>query len=131
MLKLLPANAPKMLSIVSCIATVLLSACNHVEIHDHEFCADFGPDGAHCANFLSTATRDIPKAEWDLEREDKMICEKSEVFADWKATLEKLCSVSKKCNYDEVKAIESFFDRIELQNIEQLKKHDGGEQGHN
>lgn len=58
-----------------------------------------GPDGATCNHFLKEEPRDITKEAWDLERFG-MICEKAEVFADWKADIEKLCSNNKKCTYD-------------------------------
>ncbi len=108
------------------MAVLVLDGCS-IPIKDHEFCADFGPDGAHCAHFLTDEVRDIPKPEWDLEREDKMVCETSDVFADWKATIEKLCSATNRCKYEEVKAMRDFFakmkDLTERQSLNYLQRN--------
>ncbi len=93
------------------MVALILSGC--VSIKNHEFCADFGEDGAHCANFLSTETRDLTKPEWDLERENNMVCEKTEVFADWKSVIEKLCSESKRCKYEDIQSLKTFGLRLD------------------
>ena len=93
------------------MALPLLSACADVQVKDHEFCADMGADGATCAHTLTSATRDIDKANWDQLRFG-MICESSDSFADWKAVIEQLCSVSGRCTYEEKQWAQIFFLRI-------------------
>lgn len=70
-------------------------------IRDSEWCGDAGPDGAVCATTLSDKTRDIPKDAWD-EMRPGMICGSAETFAEWKASLLKLCKDSKRCKLEEV-----------------------------
>ena len=83
------------------IGTVLLtSSCGTVQIKDHEFCGDLGSSGASCFHTLKTDSRDIPKPEWDAYRFGQ-ICETADVFSDWKAVIEKLCSESHKCTYEQ------------------------------
>jgi len=59
-----------------------------------------GEYGATCAHTLTAATRDIPKSQWDQERFGQ-ICFGSESFADWKADIENLCSLSGRCTYQQ------------------------------
>ncbi len=72
-----------------------------------------GTQGATCAHTLTSETRDIPKDQWDDERFGQ-ICEKFEAFADWKSVLEKLCSATKKCTYEDLKKLDEVFQRIEV-----------------
>lgn len=95
--------------VISLNGTGLLASCGHQAIVDHEFCSDIGSQGAICFHTLTEASRDIPKDQWDDERFGQ-ICEKSDVFADWKSVIEKLCSVSKDCDYP---GIEAFFKRVD------------------
>lgn len=92
---------------------MVLHNCATVAIHDEEFCGDAGPDGASCFHFLTTDSRDIPKQAWDVMREG-MICESTQAFSDWKADIEKLCSISHRCTYDQQKQLEVFFSRVEI-----------------
>lgn len=91
-----------------------LSSCATVKIKNAEFCGDLGEDGAACYETLTTNHRDIPKDKWDAERFGQ-ICTKAPVFADWKAAIEKLCSVSKRCTYEQKKQIQRFF--LNLQKV--------------
>lgn len=89
----------------------MVPSCTNIPIADSEFCADMGDIGATCVHMLSIGTRDIPKAQWDLERVGQ-ICENSQAVADFKSELEKLCHVSGKCTYNQKKMMSNFFDRI-------------------
>jgi hypothetical protein len=70
-----------------------------------------GTDGATCAHTLTTETRDIDKTTWDQMRFG-MICESSDSFADLKAVIEQLCSISGRCTYQEKQQVENFFIRM-------------------
>ena len=70
-----------------------------------------GTDGATCAHTLTTETRNIDKATWDQTRLG-WVCESSDSFADWKAVIEQLCSISGSCTYEEQQQMENFFLRI-------------------
>lgn len=67
-----------------------------------------GDDGAVCFHTLKTDTREIEKPAWDVERFG-MICTTAQTFAEWKATIEKLCSASKRCDYEQLQIVNQFF----------------------
>lgn len=93
-------------------ALILLSSCAKIKISDSEWCGDAGPLGAFCFNTLSDKSRDIAKEDWDKERFG-MICTKSENFAEWKASLLKLCKDSKICSMEVIKTVEALDERVE------------------
>lgn len=84
-----------------------MQGCVSITIPDSEWCGDMGPQGAACFHTLAQTERDVPKAQWDLEREG-MICTQSSTFASWKATIEKLCHDDSSCNYQ---AVSAFLDK--------------------
>ena len=92
---------------------VLLNSCAKVEIHDGEFCGDMGDDGAICYHTLTPETREIMKADWDVERFGQ-ICTSASTFADWKETIEKLCSSTKRCTYEQQQAVFQFFKNLDV-----------------
>ncbi len=101
----------------------LLSACAQIPITDHEFCADMGEYGASCAHTLTTATRDLDKTTWDQTRFG-MVCESSDSFADWKSVIEKLCSISGRCSYEEQQQVQNFFLRMsKINQVAQARLH--------
>lgn len=71
-----------------------------------------GAQGATCFHTLSTAARDLSKAQWDAERFGQL-CTQAKNFADLKALVEKLCNQSGRCDYDKVDA---FFEHVENHN---------------
>lgn len=95
--------------------TLALSGCARVKIVDHVFCGDEGTIGASCFHTLTDEIQILSKSQWDDMRFGQ-ICtldpegHKGETFADWKAVIEKLCSVSSDCDYQRVN---SFFQRVE------------------
>jgi len=88
-----------------------LASCNKIKIQDSQWCGDIGSQGAVCFNTLSSGEKDIPKAVWDVQRFG-MVCTSSATFADWKATIEKLCSVAKDCDYATVQKLNDFFQKV-------------------
>lgn len=98
-------------SVFVILSVFLLSSCAKVQISDSEWCGDLGEDGASCFNTLSDKQRDIAKKEWDKERLG-MICSKAETFADWQATILKLCKASKRCSYQGKQIIFNFMENV-------------------
>lgn len=94
----------------------LLSSCAKVNIADSEWCGDLGSAGASCFNTLSETQRDISKEAWDKERVG-WLCSKPETFADWQATILKLCKASKRCTFEDKKVIFNF-----IQNVDEIKE---------
>lgn len=98
---------------------MVASSCAHVDIPDHEWCADKGTLGAHCVHTNVDAERDINKADWDNMRfgqictndpTDKM----GSTFADMKSVIEQLCNLAKKrCTYDDIESVENFFLKVD------------------
>ncbi len=97
------------------ILFVCLASCAKVPIKDSEWCGDFGSEGASCFNTLSDNKRDISKEEWDKERFG-MLCTKSQTFADWQASILKLCKASKRCSFENQKVIFNFMENVEIIN---------------
>jgi hypothetical protein len=80
-----------------------------------------GTDGATCFHTLTTDQRDIPKDQWDTERFG-MVCTQTINFADWKAALEKLCHMTKSCDYETKQKAEAFFERVEKLQVTQTSR---------
>jgi hypothetical protein len=92
------------LLLIGLFTLTALNGCGTVNIKDFEACQDLGEYGAHCAHFLTPATRDIPKAQWDEMRFGQFSIT-YQTLADLKADIEKLCNVSKKCTYEQQQQI--------------------------
>lgn len=90
----------RMLLIV--LASLFAASCS-ITLPDTEFCADLGSEGAACFHTFSETERLVPQPEWDNERFG-MICTQSASFAQWKATIEKLCRDTR-CSKKEREAI--------------------------
>ncbi len=88
----------------------MLASCSSIPINDAEFCGDRGELGAKCFNSLSDKERSLDKYLWDQARFG-MICTAPETFAESKASLEKLCALTKRCIYK--KETEKFFQKID------------------
>ena len=102
-----------LLGITLVVGLFALTGCKSVMIPDTEWCGDMGPDGATCVHTLSSATRDIAKPQWDIEREG-MLCTQSSSFAAWKVIIEQLCHESSDCNYQQVTA---FLDKTQTMGV--------------
>ena len=95
-----------------------LCACGSVKIKDGEWCGDAGSMGAHCFHTLTDEKRDIPKDQWDeqLVGQDHrfgMVCTQAENFANWKASILKLCSKFKVCTYAFKKQLSDFSEKVD------------------
>lgn len=90
---------------------LLLSSCGTVAIKDSEWCGDMGRDGAACFHTLTTASRDLSPPQWDYIRYGQL-CTPASTFADWKAAIEKLCSVSGKCTYQMKQGVNTFMKNV-------------------
>lgn len=103
-----------------------LESCAKVKIKDHEFCADAGELGASCFYTRSNQTRRIPLHEWEEQRIG-MICSHANTFADWKATILKLCRLAgRRCTYQAWREVVEFHDKIESFTID-LNAYQNGE----
>lgn len=71
-----------------------------------------GSEGATCAHTLSEKTRDIEKKAWDEERLGQ-VCTQAKNIGEMKSAIEKLCSLSGACTYEEVQKMKEMFRRIE------------------
>lgn len=93
---------------------LFLVSCTSVPVYDSEVCGDLGTAGASCFHTLTTDARDIKKADWDQERFGQL-CITSQTFADIKASIEKLCSVSTtvRCSYEVKHMLESLQKKID------------------
>lgn len=103
---------PRLRTLYLSLFILTISACTQVSIKDSEWCGDFGPLGASCFHVTSEGKRQVVKPQWDAERFG-MLCTKAENFAEWKAIIEKLCHVTKKCDWQTKQAIAAFFARVE------------------
>lgn len=86
--------------------------CTKISINDAEVCGDMGKKGAACFRMLSDASRDVAKPQWDTERFG-MLCTKSDNFANWKASILKLCDETKLCSFEVKQKIEAFAQKVE------------------
>lgn len=77
-----------------------------------EVCADAGSGGAFCAHTQKPDERDVPKAQWDIERFG-MLCITQQAYGDSKAAVEKLCSKPGACTYEFKKNFQQATENIE------------------
>lgn len=94
------------------IALFLLVGCSSVQINDHEWCVIAGSDGAYCFHTLTEQERDLTEAEWKLESRG-WLAGSPEAYANLKEAIEKLCSETKKCTYEEQQNLKKFFTKVE------------------
>ena len=92
---------------------LLTTSCAGLKISDTEWCGDEGPIGASCFHTNTTATRDVSKTEWDLERFG-MICGKASAFAELKDDLLKLCNETRSCTYEQLKMLRQLGENLSL-----------------
>lgn len=79
-------------------------------IYDSVWTGDMGPHGGTSFHTLTDVTENIPKAEWDARRVGQ-ICTTADTFADWKGSIEKLCSLTKRCIY--IREMNKFFQKVQ------------------
>jgi hypothetical protein len=90
---------------------VLQFSCSKVLISDSVWIGSLGSQGGVKVHSLANApSTTITLAEfaalWDSSA-DPLICTNSSVFASWKADLEKLCSDTNKCTYNDLAAVQT------------------------
>lgn len=102
---------------------LVLSGCSSVPIADEIAYGNKGLHGAVEFHTLTTASREITFEEWmKLLRTKPMICTSIEAFGDFKAAVEKLCSVCNCCDYSTQAAVEQFFKNVQNASQEMKKK---------
>lgn len=105
------------ISILSLSLSLFLVSCTSIEIEDHEWCLD-AVDEAFCFHTVSENERDVTKADWDTLRRGR-ISGTQEAFASLKATILKLCELTKKCQGEAAQKIETFFTKVEVAKVKQ------------
>lgn len=75
-----------------------------------------GKMGASCFHTLTPDTRDIEKDAWDQERVG-MVCEKADVFANWKEAILKFCRMTGQCTYEFEQAITNVVDNLQIHGL--------------
>lgn len=75
-----------------------------------------GPDGAACFHTLSKDSRDVKKADWDIERMG-MICETTAVFTNFKEVIDSLCQNTGQCSYEVKQQEAAFFSKVKSQSL--------------
>lgn len=95
----------KRLSVNSFIITALLilSGCT-VPIKNQRWYGDEGSQGAVYFETLTEETGHLTKQEWDDLRIG-MACTETDTLAEIVKTIAKLCSVTRRCRYEEVRQV--------------------------
>ena len=91
---------------------LILSSCGNVQVKNTEWCADIGPLGATCFNTLNDDTRDLDELEWEYERFG-YVCTSPDDFAEIRKVIEKLCSSTRRCDFEDQKKIKNFFKKMD------------------
>lgn len=102
---------------------LVLSSCAKIVVKDQEWCADKGPLGAHCFTTLSKNERDIKKADWDKlaigqDHRFGKVCSDVENFTELRATILKLCKITKRCTNSFKNTVVNFVNKLENDNYE-------------
>ena len=93
---------------------VVFSGCGTVTVYDQEVCGDLGQAGAHCAHTLTNQTRDISKANWDIERVG-YLCMNSQSFTDQETAVDEFCNNNQSlCDYQTRVALQTSLHRIHV-----------------
>lgn len=95
---------------------LVLSSCKTVTIDDSIWIGSLGTQGATEIHTLQntppvTITLEQFGALW-AQTSDPLICTNSSVFAAWKAYLEKLCSDSNDCSYDDTQTLNAVTNKM-------------------
>jgi hypothetical protein len=97
------------------MALLFLSNCATAPITDSSWWGSEATDGAEEFHVLTAEHRHLSMEEvmmlWnDLSR--PVVCTYADTFADWKATIEKLCSYSGDCTFEGQQKAAIFFHKI-------------------
>lgn len=84
------------------------ASCAPIKIKDHEFYGDMGKFGAVKVHSLFTEIPPVRiyQPEWDQMRIG-MVCTSADTIADIQATVDKLCTRSNQCDYEEMQKARS------------------------
>lgn len=93
---------------IAILLSLFLFACSPVKVRDHIFYGDMGKFGAVGVHSLFT---DIPPVRvyqpaWDQMRIG-MVCTTADTIAEIQATVDKLCTSSKRCDYEKMEKTRS------------------------
>lgn len=91
-----------------------LVACDSVPIKDEIFYGNKGMHGAVEFHTLTSGQREIKFEDWmQLLKSKPLVCSSVETFGDYKAAIEKLCSVCNCCSYEAKAQLAQFFTNIQ------------------
>lgn len=116
----LPMNLEKLFrpssnTMAKLLALFLTSCANQVPIKNSRWFADVGSQGAIWADTLTTDQGSVAQPQWDDMRFG-MLCTEASTYADWKAVIEKLCSVSNVCTYEIKTQLQLIFKNMDFLN---------------
>lgn len=90
----------------------ILTSCQHIQIKDQEWCGDMGYMGASCFHTLTEKKRNIDPIGWADQRFG-WLCTSPQQFGEMKSELLRLCNLSKKCTYEDERALEALDQKLE------------------
>lgn len=73
---------------------------------------DKGDEGAIAIHTMIDGTEKFSEEEWDAIRVG-MVCTDPATFGDWKANIEKLCSYTNDCSYEQKQNMYRFFQDMD------------------
>lgn len=93
---------------------LVLNGCGQVPIKDEIFYGNKGMQGAVEFHTLTSGSREIKFEDWmKLLRTKPLVCSSVETFGDYKAAIEKLCSVCNCCSYEAKAQLAQFFTNVQ------------------
>lgn len=97
---------------------VFLSGCAGAVLTDHEGFGSLGIEGASVFHTLTPETGQLTIEEWAARWDDldhPLVCFGTEMLAEWKGDLEKLCSVEP-CTVKMKDAVDAFYAKVKAAN---------------
>lgn len=106
------------------IGTVQLS-CSQIKIKDSTWYGSLGTHGAVEFHTLTTEKKEYTLNEWagiwsNVKR--PIVCTHSDVLAEWKGNIEKLCSNYNACTYEQKQAIDKIYKNLDELSRERKSK---------
>jgi hypothetical protein len=91
-----------------------LLSCSSVPIKDEIAYGNKGMQGAVEFHTMTSSKRELSFEQWmQLLKAKPLVCTSVEAFGDFKAAVEKLCSVCNCCSYEAKAALEQFFTNVQ------------------
>lgn len=97
------------------VGVLLLSGCSQIQITDSEWCGSLGASGAACFSTLSNKTEALTLQQWAKRWTDlsnPQVCTNVQTLTDWKADIEKLCTLSGECTAQVQSQVDAFAAKL-------------------